>query len=144
MERAFKMAINISKINNLEPKHLAGKRRFSGIDRETITINGDDAEVVTFILDGITCQIQEDPSDGYRSSAGPITVVEDKVKNTFAAVEVMATHRSGGRNETDDILELRRVKDAAIILEIGTSNLDDYYPSYVCNYTPEFLGTVGE
>lgn len=126
----------------MDLKDLQGKKMFSGIDRETVQISGEDCEKCTFILDGVAYCGCEDPNDGYRSTMSDLEIVDVVVKNTFSPVEVMVVHQSGGRNDTDDILELRRASDGALILEIGTSNIDDCYPSFVCNFSPENIGSV--
>lgn len=134
----------------VELKSLEGRKMFSGIDRETVSKQRyrdecDDIEQVTFILDGVTYRAQENPDDGYRSSMEGLEIVEDAVKNVFAPIEVNVIHRAKGEGSysgEDDIIELRRVSDNALILELGTDNIDDYYPSYVCNFTAENLGTV--
>jgi hypothetical protein len=55
------------------------------------------------------------------------------VANTFPAVRVLARMGSDGHYGTCDILQLIDVANGMIILEVGTENSDDYYPSFVAN-----------
>lgn len=123
---------------------LAGKRMFSGIDRKTIEKKTygeytEQVECVLFILDGVTYRGVEDPNDGYRSSMDALEVSEDAVSNVFPPKEVLCKHRDKNRySGEDDVLEIYNM-NGGLILEIGTSNIDDYYPSFVCNFSAEEL-----
>lgn len=104
----------------------------------------EDANTIAFILDGITYVAVEDPSDGYRSSMKKLELGDPGlVKNTFAPIHVTAAFGpSGGRDyeDRDEVLEFREVSTGALILEVGTDNADDYYPSFVGNWRPERIG----
>jgi hypothetical protein len=39
----------------------------------------------------------------------------------------------------NDILHLRSAKTGKLILSVGTSNTDDYYPSFVSDFVPETM-----
>lgn len=129
----------------MELRDLSGMRKFSGFDRETKAVkrkysdNYDDCEVVSFILDGVTYEATEDVNDGYRSSMRDLSVVKGLVKNFFDTIDVFCIHRTKGLSYgEDDVLEFRNMR-GDLFLEIGTSNIDDYYPYFVCNYTPELM-----
>ncbi len=109
-----------------------------------------DATGVLFVLDQTTYLVFEDPSDGYRSNAGPI------LSYTGGAYElgysdygsrlhhlkepVLCTHRTSGQyGGTDDVLEVRSKETGAVIFEVGTENVDDYYPGYHVRWLPENL-----
>lgn len=96
------------------------------------------------ILDGVVYEAVEDPGDDYRSSLDSFSRVEAEVKNVFPAQEVVATLDTGENNrysyyQKDYILELRNPRTNRIILLVGTSNIDDYYPSYVQAFYPQEL-----
>lgn len=122
---------------------LIGERLLSGVEFGTISKDEDkyiyeDANSMTFILDGHAYCVVESPYDGYRSSMRDIFEVPiESVKNTFEPVRVLARHRTQGSYCTDDVLELIDIVTTKLVLEAGTTNSDDYYPSYVANFTPE-------
>lgn len=124
-------------------KLLVGKKKLSGVDVTSQSVNGEDVTSVVFILDKVKYKVIEDLNDGYRSSACSPEIVRDKVKNSFPSVDVLCRHKTKGYNiGEDDILELLSLKTGQTILEIGTHNIDDYYPSFVCNFSAEAIGTV--
>lgn len=98
---------------------------------------------MTFILDDVAYQATEDPSDGYRSSLATFEVVDGGfVSNRFEPVKVTAelVTKTGDPSYTQhqsDILCLRDAQSGKSVLEVGTDRSDDYYPSYVANFTPE-------
>ena len=109
----------------------AGEPRWEG-DRP------DDCETVTFVLDGVTYRVREDPDDGYRSSMRDIAIVTDPVANVFAPVAVL--WRMGESREYEDgcdALELLDEVTGKAVLSVGTRNTDDYYPFFVGEFTPE-------
>lgn len=59
------------------------------------------------------------------------------MKNRFDPVEVLAVHREradyGG---PADILDLIDCATGKVVLSAGTENDDDYYPSFIANFTP--------
>lgn len=125
----------------MEFKDLVGQQILNGFDRETITVRGEDAEVCYLDLGGTVYRVSEDPDDGYRSSAdGPKIVTDHVMVNRFRySVMVTAEHRDKDRWGASDVLVLRSQRTNEVVLEIGTDNIDDYYPSYVCNWSPEYL-----
>lgn len=132
----------------IEMKSLVGKHLLSGVDEVNRKINtyGDyfeDCQCINFVLDGITYTAIEDPSDGYRSSLGDLLISDEKVSNNFEPVEVEVTYREKTEDNdwsTDcEILDFTDTKNGKKVLEIGTDNTDDYYPSFVACFTPENL-----
>lgn len=119
----------------MELRELVGPHLLSGVD---MTSSGD-ANGIVFVLDGVAYQAMEDPSDGYRSYLGELSVVDaDGVKNRFAAVPVLARMRD------DDVLEVLDGGSGDIVLAIGTENADDYYPWFVGDFTPEHMSVNAE
>lgn len=107
-----------------------------------------DASGVMFTLDNRTYLIFEDPSDGYRSSAGPILSFDGDVYSLggndnhpiYINEPVICRHAvSGEYGSTDDILELISVETGNVVFRVGTFNTDDYYPSFKCEWSPENL-----
>lgn len=129
-------------MDNIELHSLAGLRKLSGLDRSTEDVDHyghiEQAEVVKFILDGVTYKAIENPSDGYRSNMESLTVSSERVKNKFKPVKVFCKHRKESKYQEDDILEIYNM-NSEIVLEIGTANINDYYPSFVCNFSAENL-----
>lgn len=105
------------------------------------------ANTITFVLDGVAYTAQEDPSDGYRSYLGEL-YVGGECANRFDAVRVSArtvtsrtTTTANGYSWTTvvDLLELVDVETGKVVLEVGTDNSDDYYPSFVASFMPEHM-----
>lgn len=127
---------------------LIGKRRLDAVDFEIEKVHewGDryvDASVCRFRLDGVVYVAIEDPSDGYRSSMRDLFIPNDKtVKNVFPAIEVVGKHRTvGSYSGKDDVLELIDAVTGKVVLEVGTDNIDDYYPGFVASFHPENMAT---
>ena len=123
---------------------LVGERLLSGVD-----LGSDDVphpyydnethhvEVMRFVLDGVTYEAAEDPSDGYRSSMACWIVTQKAVRNTFAPVRVVGRWRTKGEyGGKDEVLELIDQANGKTILMIGTENVDDYYPSFCAHWLP--------
>ena len=89
-----------------------------------------------FTLDGITYLVAENPSDGYRSYAEDLEVVDEPCKTPLPNVEVVCTMRED-RFREDDVLVFIDALNGKKILEVGTANTNDYYPYCVMEYTPE-------
>lgn len=92
---------------------------------------------IFFTLDGVTYRAEEDPSDGYRSMLNSIHVDTNvQLKNTFPAHAVVA---KWSPVESDDVVEFVDAVTGKVVLEVGTSNYDDYYPCFVGHFIPEHL-----
>jgi hypothetical protein len=138
--------MDIEKIPAVDFESLVGEHELDAVDESIIQIKQwdwsdslEDANVIRFRLDGKVYTAVEDPSDGYRSSMEKLFVSEDNdMKNTFAPVKVLARIRTeyeyGG---TAEVLQLLDMKNGKVILECGTDNTDDYYPSFVASWKPE-------
>ena len=123
---------------------LCGEHYLEGVERGSVTMppryHGDDPEeanCLTFILDGVAYQVIEDPQDDHRSSMREIRVgSRGEVKNRFRPVEVLARMKLDD-GQTNDILQLVDLGTGEVILEAGTANTDDYYPWFVAEWSPE-------
>src|SRR5678816_3043853 len=96
----------------MELKDLIGERVLTGVERGVLprdeaTYRYEDADTMTFVLDGHAYCVVEDPSDGYRSSMRDIFEVPiESVKNTFAPCRVLARYRDKcDYGSSSDILE---------------------------------------
>jgi hypothetical protein len=124
----------------MELKDLVGLHKLSGVDMSNESIKAEwgdsfeDCQVINFILDRKTYTAIEDPSDGYRSSMQEVKESKVVVKNKFAPVKVMGVMRP---DNSDDVIDFFDVKTGKIVLSVGTDDLDDYYPSFVAEFTPE-------
>lgn len=107
-----------------------------------------DASGVVFTLGGRTYLVFEDPSDGYRNSAGPLLSFAGAAYELggegfwpdYIHEEVYCSHRTkGSHGNDDDVLEVSSKATGQLIFEVGTEDIDDYYPSYVCRWDPEGL-----
>lgn len=103
----------------------------------------EDCQVCRFRLNGTTYLAVEDPNDGYRSGLEKLIVQEGaKLANIFPAIEVLGVHRTKrGDYRECDIIELIDMITGKVVLEIGTDNTDDYYPSFVASFSPENMAT---
>ena len=122
-----------------ELRDFVGLHRLQGVDFENSKIAGydvmfDDAQMMRFKIDGKIYVATEDPTDGYRSSLKDIVLSEDKMKNVFRGQQVLGKYE--GTNDRD-ILEFVSVKTGKVVLEVGTDNADDYYPSFVASFNPK-------
>lgn len=128
----------------MELKDLIGLHTLTGVSTETKALphyylddEMYDASVISFILDGHTYTAVEDANDGYRSSMESLIVNKFDCSNTFDPINVFGVYKTEGRNYNScDILSLYGM-DGKLILEVGTDNSDDYYPSFVSNFNPE-------
>lgn len=117
---------------------LIGKHQLDAVDFLTEREFGGDAQVVRFRLDGVVYIAKEDPDDGYRSSLGSVTIGGSlPMANTFPPAAVTCTHHT----EHEDILKFADDETQKVVLEIGTENADDYYPSFVGSFHPEAMAS---
>jgi hypothetical protein len=129
---------------------LVGEHTLDAVDTfvERVKQYGDvfeDAEVIRFRLDGIAYTAIEDPCDGYRSAmerlfASPAA----EVRNVFTPIKVLARKKPDEQYQVNDILELIDVVTGKVVLEVGTYNTDDYYPSFVSAFWPEHMAANAE
>lgn len=136
---------------NIELESLVGEHELSGVDMTKLAEKGewndDYASVCVFVLDGRTYTATEDPDDGYRSCMRSL-VEGGEVMNRFPPQRVLCSMRTeGAYGSKDETLVMRDAVTGKEVLEIGTDNTDDYYPSFVANFRPENMacnqGTQG-
>jgi len=128
-------------------------RRYDWETDEPEGPSDDDATWVTFILDGKTFKVSEDPSDGYRSSMKDIKM-GGQCNNSFPPVQVIAKffHDFGdiprGPHDNYDyeqgpceILVVYDVETRSEIFRVGTNYSEDFYPTFVHEFHPEAMAT---
>ena len=129
----------------MELKDLVGLKKLDGVDFENEKIKiwcdeYEDCQVCRFRIDGVIYMAVEDPDDGYRSSMKELVVDEKAImKNTFEPIDVFIRHKTESGYAKTDILEIYDAKSAKIVLEVGTGNVDDYYPCFVASFHPDKL-----
>lgn len=133
--------------NQVELDSLVGGHMLDAVDMFTENVKktyGDyyeDCELIRFRLNGTIYTAIEDPSDGYRSSLESLIVTPTaEMKNVFPAVQVVARKKAAGYG-TNDTLEFIDVVTGKVVMEVGTDNSDDYYPSFVGAFFPENMAT---
>jgi hypothetical protein len=123
---------------------LVGERKLSGVDMGKTTVerygSTEEANHISFVLDGIVYTATEDPDDGYRSYMGTLSV-GGSVANTFAPQCVLCSYYTGKIDEdsyytANELLIARDVVTGKEVLRIGTSNTDDYYPWFTADFDP--------
>lgn len=124
----------------MELKDLVGIHLMTGIETGTVKINGwwyksDNCNYVKFRLDNVTYKAVEDPEDGYRSCCNELEIVDEECKTKLPAILVECKMRE----EKNDILEFYDAVNKQMFMAVGTGNIDDYYPYFVFEYTPELL-----
>lgn len=129
----------------MELKDLVGRHMLSGVEmglRRRDTEAYEDAQTISFVLDGKTYTAIENPEDGYRSSMREL--IEDEgfvVKNTFYPHQVIALFR--GKCDVfdyeEEILDFFDGTSGLCVLSVGTNYYEDYYPMFVAEWTPENL-----
>lgn len=128
----------------VELKDLVGKHTLSGVDYFNERVADEwgggfeDCQVMSFVLDDKAYSAIENPGDGYRSMLREVRVVGPAlVKNRFEPIEVLAIYRDRSRHDSADLLQVYDTANAKLVLEVGTDHSDDYYPSFIAEFTPE-------
>lgn len=101
-----------------------------------------DSNGIAFTIDGNTYMVFEDGNDGYRPSAGPLLGFKGMPYEIggdygeYCRLKVVGSMCLSGDNCSAHILEFRLVETGAVVLRVGTDNDDDYYPSFVAEWSP--------
>lgn len=132
-------------IADIDLKSLVGPHMLDAVDFsvEQVPSWGDyleDAQHCRFRLDGVVYIAVENPDDWYRSSMRHLLIGAGDMTNVFPPLRVIGRHRTEGRyGDEDDVLELVDERTGGVVLEVGTSNVDDYYPGFVASFHPELM-----
>lgn len=130
-----------------ELKDLVGLHMLDAVDFETISVpewegadTFEDASTCRFRLGGEVWAAVEDPNGGYCSSMRELRHMPGAaMANVFTAVQVLAVYRSKRGYQDADVLELIDTTTGRTVLEIGTDNTDDDYPTFVSNFDPSAM-----
>ena len=123
---------------NIELKDLVGEHKLSGVDFNNEQIKSEWSneyalsQVVRFTLDGKTYIAAE---DGFRGCMRWLRLSK-KAPIDFKPIKVLA-RMSDRPNST--ILQFLNIDNGKVILEVGTDNIDDYYPSWIASFNVENL-----
>lgn len=102
----------------------------------------EDSNVCRFRINGTVYVVIEDPDDGYRSCMSELKVLKSsEMGNVFTPIEVVGIYRDKRRYWSCNILELVDINNGKTVLEVGTDNTEDYYPSFVAHFSPENMST---
>lgn len=125
-------------MENIEFNTLLGEHILDGVDFGSETDKyGDDCQLMSFRLDGDVYTAKENPADGYRSSLEYLIKSDAPIKNSFTPCRVVCKEKGRDRYGSNDTLQFIDLKTGQIVLEVGTDNDDDYYPSFVASFAPE-------
>ena len=131
-------------MSEVELQSLVGEHLLSGVDTGKTTVerygSTEEANNISFVLDGIVYTATEDPDDDYRSHMGSLAVGGD-VTNTFPPQRVLCSYITGktdadSYNTANELLIARDIVTGKEVLRIGTSNTDDYYPWFTAEFDP--------
>lgn len=135
-------------MESVDLKFFEGKAFYlTGVDTSTASHDrwgdGDrmeECQAISFTLDGVTYMAVEDPDDGYRSHLEAIRIVDgSKVVNRFPPCHVIAFRQPDDDYGKNDVIQFKDTTTGEVVLEIGTSNVDDYYPCYVGSFHPQAM-----
>lgn len=105
----------------------------------------EDVDSISFEIDGNIFTAVEDPHDGYRSCMKNLILdTARRIANKFSPVKVMVIKKRDGVYHANNALEFIDVLNGKTILEVGTEDSDDYYPSFVARFTPEDVSINGK
>lgn len=136
-------------------KELVGKHVLDAVDFDTIKkemgqscYDAEECNRMRFRLDGVIYEAIEDPQDGYRSCLGDLCIGTGDMKNTFTPCEVVAavvTSRESwagsGSQAPQDYVEMTDVVTGKVVLSVGTTDIDDYYPGYMAIFDPKSMAS---
>ena len=132
-------------MNTVKIDDLLGTHILTGVETDYVQVPASfgqetqRANAIKFILDGITYTVIEDPDDGYRSSMNDAILVDGEVRNVFEPIEVSCRKKADEGSEMFDVLEMVNPSVSRVVVEFGTENIDDYYPSFVAAFYPIYL-----
>jgi hypothetical protein len=130
---------------------LVGTHVIDGVGEFVVSTPDDpcssDARVFLLRLDGHVHAFREDANDGYRSMLRVVEVLADDHADvrrvvSFAPRPCRFDKRAQRleADRTDDVLVVTDDATGSVLLEIGTENTDDYYPSFISHWTPIKMG----
>ena len=133
------------KLKELEGDHiLSGVELGQAMHKRDGWPEKDYCNYVKFTIDGIHYRVFEDPSDGYRSYCEDLEIVDNPCNTRLPDIEVEVKYISVKHlgdsdfwTEDCDVIQFIDKANGKLILEVGTENVGDWYPSCVFHYYPE-------
>jgi len=127
----------------MELKDLVGGHVLTGCQYGTIAKENDweysDSSTVDFILDGKNISAIENSEDGYRSCMDELKENREglEITNTFKPVKVLGIIRDNDSYQNNDVVDLIDCITGKIVISVGTTNTNDYYPCFEGVFNPE-------
>jgi hypothetical protein len=125
---------------------LCGERELRAIRTDVRHPFDSDANGVALDLGDMTVFVFEDPSDGYRSCANEPLITSAALYSfggnpeyIRAPVLIRLWTKSTYGSDGADGVEFIDKRNGQTILLLGTDNVDDYYPSFTCDWRPQNL-----
>lgn len=126
---------------------IVGEKVFAIVPLKAAHPFDSEADGVAFTLDDTSYLAFEDPNDGYRSSLGsllsfpgPLYSLGGSTYPEYLHEKVICGHVATCEyGDGADILEVRSAETGAVIFRVGTTNVDDSYPSFVNEWMPSGL-----
>jgi hypothetical protein len=119
-----------------------GLRTLRAIGQAMITSEGyphDTVQQIVIDVDGILYEFTEGSNDGLRSSLGSLRSVRT-TPHRMAVIDpplvVHFHHRARGDRDGADCIYAINERTGLVVLDIGTDNIDDYYPSFIFSWDP--------
>lgn len=128
MNVAIKHIPDIKLATDMFVAMVGGEYDFYGMEHSAVKLN----DMIFEILD--------DPNDGYRSYLGAARIADSDSQYRFfrkpiAKIRIEAI--DGGAEKAFEGYHFIDTKDNHVWCRIGTSYIDDYYPSFTCSYYPK-------
>lgn len=130
---------------------ICGERQLLAIRTDIRHPFNSEANGVALDLGDLTVFVFEDPNDGYRSAAAsPLfakgSLCEFGVSPDYirAPVRIEKWRPRPDEHYSGECEGLRFIdtRNGKTVLLLGTSNTDDYYPSFVCDWQPQNLAVT--
>lgn len=143
----------------VELEHFKGLGLLSGvwfteadIDEDQYNYRHSLSSHVYFMLDAVIYVARENPDDGYRSTCRDVLIdnTHMPVNIWLPPEEVFCNYLENERDQLGeddkdnyrmcDLVEMISVQTKKLVLTFGTTNTNDYYPSFVAHFQPENMG----
>lgn len=130
---------------NIELESLVGDHELSGAFFDMVSEKPYEhagrtveCQVLRFRLDGKDYEAIENPDDGYRNELKEVRESETAPQLLFAPIKVSGAMKTAGAyGGKDCILQFISARSGKPVLEIGTADIDDYYPGFVAIFAPD-------
>lgn len=123
----------------VELAHFNSTHTLSGVEiHETVNEDNEIYTTLSIILNDAVYTFIEDPQDGKRSRLGEVILDEVlTLSDTFEEQSVSGEFIDDGSYEYG--IKFHNMRTGEIIIHVGTIDIEDTYPSFICDYFPENL-----